>query len=74
METIKFCPYCGSELKEMPGIGPACLGIMTCPVHDGAIWWVMLSEEERNKEIVKRLEECRRYKAAGNPNFQDLDI
>lgn len=71
---MEYCPNCGTKLVELPGIGPACLGPLLCPVSDGALRWLGLSESERELEKQKRLEECRRYKANGNPNFQDLDI
>lgn len=71
---MKFCPNCGTELQEVPGIGPACLGPMTCPVSDGSLRWLELSETQREEKKRKRLEECRQYKADGHPDFQDLDI
>lgn len=72
--TIEYCPNCGTKLEDLPGIGPACLGPMTCPVSDGADRWLTLSEAQRDGAKKERLEECRRYKAQGLPKFKDLDI
>lgn len=72
--AVTHCPNCGTELQDLPGLGPACLGPMLCPVSDGALWWLGLSEPQRDAAKKERLEECRRYKAQGLPKFKDLDI
>lgn len=68
------CPECGTKLVEVSGIGETCLGPMTCPVSDGILWWLRLSEPEREKAREERLRECRQYKDQRLPDFKDLDI
>lgn len=69
----KRCPNCQNRLAELPGIGPACV-LITCPVGDGDLRWLELTEEQKIAERIARLEECRDYKERGHPAYQELGV